>query len=66
MKGNDANSVRELSDNEILSVAGGEVLGAIPGYTASIPASLFQTPNTVCINLGAGGGIISYQDTAGW
>ena len=55
------NSVRELTDDEILSVGGGEFLGALPGYKVEIPALLFQTPNIVCISLPGGGGIIWNQ-----
>jgi hypothetical protein len=61
MKRDDANSVRELSDNDIELVAGGAVLGAIPGYSQELPSSLFWTPNVVCIDNGADGGIIWTQ-----
>ncbi len=47
MKRDDANSVRELTDNEMTSVSGGEVIGAIPGYTPPpLPAGLFVTSAT--------------------
>jgi hypothetical protein len=60
MKRDDANSVRELCNDEILSVAGG-VIGAIPGYAPELPSLLFWTPNIVCIDNGADGGIIWTQ-----
>ena len=60
MKRDDANSVRELTNNDILSVAGG-VIGAIPGYTTDLPSLLFWTPNIVCLDNGAQGGVIWTQ-----
>jgi hypothetical protein len=43
--------VHELTDKEVASVAGG-VIGAIPGYSAPLPASLF-----------ASGGSCTWQNT---
>ena len=40
MKTNSSSEMRELTENEMASVAGG-ILGAIPGYHVALPAELF-------------------------
>jgi hypothetical protein len=49
MKTNCSTPMRELTENEMTSVAGGEVLGAIPGVTdhVSLPDGLFVS-GAVC------------------
>jgi bacteriocin-like protein len=54
MNTNSPKDMRELSDNEMASVAGG-VLGAIPGYEAPLPWSLF-----------ASGATCTWHDTGGY
>jgi len=56
MKCDDTNSVRELTDDDIVSVAAG-ILGAIPGYRSPGPSSdLFRTPSVVCASVGGSEG----------
>ena len=45
MTTNSLRPMRELTDNEMASVAGG-VIGAIPGYFAPLPSSLFAAGGT--------------------
>jgi len=54
MKTNSSSEMRELTDIEATSV-GGAVLGAIPGYSASLPNSLF-----------ASGAACTWFDTGGY
>jgi hypothetical protein len=41
MNTNSPMDMRELTGNETALVAGGAVLGAIPGYSAPLPSGLF-------------------------
>jgi len=53
METKSSNTLRELVDNEVAAVSGG-VIGAIPGYSAQLPACLFVTGHT-CIARSFGG-----------
>jgi hypothetical protein len=59
MNRDDVNSVRELSNNEIESVAGGVIGAGVPA--PELPSLLFWTPNIVCLDNGANGGVIWTQ-----
>jgi hypothetical protein len=67
MKTNSSRLMRQLSDNEMASVAGG-VIGAIPGYHVALPAGLFVTGGIYTSQAGVRGGTVqnTYTGDSGW
>jgi hypothetical protein len=67
MKTNLLRDMRELTDKEVTSVAGG-LLGEIPGYNVSLPAGLFVDGYSTTTHDGVPGGTVQnlYTGASGW
>lgn len=59
MERNCSAPIRELTENEMASAAGGVIGGGVPA--PELPSLLFWTPNIVCLDNGAQGGVIWIQ-----